>query len=166
MTFLLLSKSNSKIDRNQITFGGIDFQPYPPTLAPVFSSLDQEMDLMIRSFNFRVGSPGSVSLSDPIKLGLSTGKTIIMATPETSVGSSSEVNSLVSIKPTKGSKVEEIDEIMENLDLEELSGFLDTARQKIQQHLRKRTSSPTAVMSPEILRIHEGQDSNYMAMSK
>jgi hypothetical protein len=117
---LLLSKSNSKIDRNQITFGGIDFQPYPPTLAPVFSILDQEMDLMIRSFNFRIGSPGSVPLLDPIKLGLSTGKTIIMATPETSVGSSSEVNSLVSIKPTKGSKVEEIDEIMENLDLEEL----------------------------------------------
>jgi hypothetical protein len=119
-TFSLLSKSNSKIDKNQITFGAIDFQPYPPALAPVLSSLDQEMDLMIESFNFHVGSPGSVPLSDLIKLGLSAGKTTIMATPETSVGSSSEVNSLVSIKPTKGSKVEEIDEIMENLDLEEL----------------------------------------------
>jgi hypothetical protein len=38
--FLLLSKSNSKIDGNQITFGAIDFQPHPPTIAPVFANLD------------------------------------------------------------------------------------------------------------------------------
>jgi hypothetical protein len=40
--FLLLSKSNSKIDGNRITFGAVDFQPHKPTLAPVFASLDQE----------------------------------------------------------------------------------------------------------------------------
>jgi hypothetical protein len=40
--FSLSSKSNSKIDGNQITFGTIDFQAYPPTLAPVFASLDLE----------------------------------------------------------------------------------------------------------------------------
>jgi hypothetical protein len=40
MAFSLLSKSNSKIDGNQITFGTIDFQPHPPTLAPVFASLE------------------------------------------------------------------------------------------------------------------------------
>jgi hypothetical protein len=66
MAFLLLSNSNSKIDENQITFGAVDFQPHPPTLAPVFARLDQEMDLMIRSLNFRVGYLGSVCLSDPI----------------------------------------------------------------------------------------------------
>jgi hypothetical protein len=73
--FLLLSNSNSKIDGNQITFGAIDFQPHPPTLAPVFANLNQEMDLMIGSFNFRVGSLGSTRLSDPIKSGASAGKT-------------------------------------------------------------------------------------------
>jgi hypothetical protein len=34
------SKSNPKIDGNQITFGTIDFQPHPPTLALVFAILD------------------------------------------------------------------------------------------------------------------------------
>jgi hypothetical protein len=48
-----------------------------------------------------------------------------VATPETSVGSSSEVNSPVSIKSTKGSSVEELDKIMENLDLEESSSYSD-----------------------------------------
>jgi hypothetical protein len=125
MPFSLFSESNSKIDGNQITLGVVDFQLHPPTLAPVFVSLDQEMDLTIGSLNFRVGSLGSVCLSDPIKSGPSAGKTAIVATPETSVGSSSKVNSPVNIKPTKGSTVEELDEIMENLDLEELSGFSD-----------------------------------------
>jgi hypothetical protein len=41
------------------------------------------------------------------------------------VGSSSKVNSPVSIKPTKGSIVGELHEIMENLDLEESSGYSD-----------------------------------------
>jgi hypothetical protein len=83
------------------------------------------MDRTIRSFNFCVGSLGSVRLSDPINLGPSTGKTAIAATSETSVYSSSEVNSPDSIKLTKGSIVEELDEIMENLDLDESSGYSD-----------------------------------------
>jgi hypothetical protein len=126
MAFSLLSKSNSKIDGNQITFGAIDFQPHPPTLALVFTNLDQEMDLTIESFNFRVGSLGSARLLDPMKSGLSAGKTAVVATPETSDGSSSKVNSPFSIKPTKGSTVEELDKIMENLDLEESSGSSTT----------------------------------------
>jgi hypothetical protein len=125
MTFSLLSKSNSKIDGNQITFGVIDFQPHPQTLALAFANLDQEMNLTIGRFNFCIGSLGSVLLSDPIKLGPSAGKTAITATLETSVGSSSEVSSSVSIKPTKGNTVEELNEIMENLDLEESSGYQD-----------------------------------------
>jgi hypothetical protein len=54
--FLLSSGSNLEVDKNQITFGAIDFQPHPSTLTPVFASLDQEMDLMIGSFNFCIGS--------------------------------------------------------------------------------------------------------------
>jgi hypothetical protein len=83
------------------------------------------MDLMIGSFNFCVRSLGSVRLSDQIKSGSSAGTTTIVATTETLVGSSSEVNSPVSIKLTKGSTVEELDEIMENLDLEESSSYSD-----------------------------------------
>jgi hypothetical protein len=84
-TFSPSSKSNLKIDGNQITFGTIDFQSHPPTLAPVFANLDQEMDLMFGSFNFRVGSLGSLRLSDPIPLGPSTRKTTAAATPEASI---------------------------------------------------------------------------------
>jgi hypothetical protein len=67
----------------------------------------------------------TVRLSDPINSGPLARKTAITATSETSVGSSSEVNSPVSIKPTKRSTVEELNEIMENLDLEESSGYSD-----------------------------------------
>jgi hypothetical protein len=80
------------------------------------------MDLMIGTFNFHIGSLGSVRLSDPIKLGSSVGKTAITATPEASVGSSSEVNSPVTIKLAKRDTFEELDEIMKKLDLEESSG--------------------------------------------
>jgi hypothetical protein len=85
------------------------------------------MDLMIRSFNFRDGSLGSIRLSDPINLGPSAGKTAAMATSEALVGSSSEVNSSDSVKPMKSKKntAKELDEIMENLDLEESSGYSD-----------------------------------------
>jgi hypothetical protein len=122
--FSLSSKNNSKIDGNQITFGAIDFQPHPPTLASVFANLDQEMDLTIGSFNFRVRSLGYVRLLDPINSGPSTGKTATTATSETSVGSSSEVNSPISIKPMKSKRNtrRELDKIMENLNLEESSG--------------------------------------------
>jgi hypothetical protein len=56
-------------------------------------------------------------------LGPSRGKPVVVATLRTSVGSSSEINSSVSIKSMerKGNKIEELDEIMENLDLKESS---------------------------------------------
>jgi hypothetical protein len=110
---------------DQITFGAINFHPHKPTLAPIFASLDQEMDLMIGSFNFHVQSLGSVCLSDPTKPGPSAGRTTIAATPEASVGSPSKVNSPVSIKPARGDTVKELDKIMENLDLKESSGYRD-----------------------------------------
>jgi hypothetical protein len=127
--FLPPSKSSLKINGNQTTFGAVDFQPHPPTVAPVFANLDQEMDLTIGSFHFRVGSLGSICLLDPINSGPSAGKTAIVTTSETSVSSSSEVNSLVSIKPTKGKgcTIEKLDKIMETLDLEESPGYSDRA---------------------------------------
>jgi hypothetical protein len=50
----------------------------------------------------------------------------MVATQEISASSSSGVNSPVIIKPAKGSTVEELGEVMENLDLEELSGSSTT----------------------------------------
>jgi hypothetical protein len=83
------------------------------------------MDLTIGSLNFRVGSLGTTRLSDPINSGPSVGKTASAARSESSVGSSSEVNSQVSFKPTKNidGTIEELDEFMENLDLGEASGY-------------------------------------------
>jgi hypothetical protein len=96
------------------------------------------MDLMIRSFNFRTGSFGSVRLSDPKKSGPSAGRIAIAATPEASVGSCGKVNSLVSIKPKKGSIVEDLGELMENLDLEESSGSTDTITSKKLDNILKK----------------------------
>jgi hypothetical protein len=90
MAFLLSANSNSKVNGNEISFGTIDFQPHPPTLTLVFASLDQEMDLTIGSLNFRIGSLGSICLSDPTKSDPSAGKTVTMAISKSSVGSSSE----------------------------------------------------------------------------
>jgi hypothetical protein len=120
--FLLPANSKLKVDGNQISFGIVDFQPHPPTLTPVFASLDQEMDLTIGSPNFRVGSLGSIRLSDPTKSDPSAGKTATIS--ESSVGSSSEVNSPISFTTTENieGKIEELEETMENLDLGEQSG--------------------------------------------
>jgi hypothetical protein len=120
---LLSANNNSKVDGNQICFGTVDFQPHPPTLTPVFASLDQEMDLTIGSLNFRIDSLGLIHLSDPMKLNPLAGKPMTMAISESSVGSSSEVNSPVSFTTIENieDKIEELDETMENLDLGEQS---------------------------------------------
>jgi hypothetical protein len=117
--FSLSANSNSKVDGNQISFGTIGFQPHPPTLTSVFASLDQEMDLTIGSLSFHIGSLGSIRLPDPMKSDPSAGKTVTMAISESSVGSSSKVNSPVSFATTENieDKIEELDETMENLDL-------------------------------------------------
>jgi hypothetical protein len=121
--FSLSANSNSKVHGNQISFGTVDFQPHPPTLTLVFASLDQEMDLMFGSLNFRVGSLGSIRLSDPTKSGLSAEKTMTAMMSESSVGSSSEVNSPVSFTMMENIEdaIEELEETMENLDLGEQS---------------------------------------------
>jgi hypothetical protein len=122
--FSLPANSNSKVDGNQISFGTVDFQPHPPTLTPVFASLDQEMDLTFGSLNFRVGSLGSICLLDRTESGPSAGKTVTAAMSESSVGSSSEVNSPVSFTTIENieDKIKKLGETMENLDLGEQSG--------------------------------------------
>jgi hypothetical protein len=59
-----------------------------------------------------------------MKSDLSAGKTATMAMSESSVGSSSKVNSPVSFTTTENmeDKIEELDETIENLDLGEQSG--------------------------------------------
>jgi hypothetical protein len=94
--FSLLANSNLKVGKNQISFRTLDFQLHPSTLTPVFASLDQEMDLTIGRLNFRVGSLGLTRLSDSTKSDPSAGKTATIAMSESSVGSSSEVNSPLS----------------------------------------------------------------------
>jgi hypothetical protein len=115
---LLSTNNNSKIDKNQVTSEAVDFQPHPPTLTPVFTSLDQEMDLTIGSLNFCIGSLGTIPLSDLTKSGPSAEKTASAVMLESSDGSSSKVNSPVSFIPTENIEdtIEELDEIMENLD--------------------------------------------------
>jgi hypothetical protein len=100
-TFSLLANNSSEVDGNQISFGTIDFQLHPPNFTPIFESLDQEMDLTIGSLNFRVGSLGSIRLSDPAKPDPSVSETKTIAMSKSSVGSSSEANSPVSFATTE-----------------------------------------------------------------
>jgi hypothetical protein len=80
--------------------------------------MDQDMDLMIGSLNFCVGSIGSVRLLDPTKPDPSASEPKIAAMSESSKGSSSEVNSPVSLAKAEERKITEDDETMENIDLE------------------------------------------------
>jgi hypothetical protein len=118
LAFLLLANSNPEVDEIQIPFGTIDFQPHQSSFTQVFESMDQDMDLTIGSPNFRVGSLGSIRLSDPAKLGpsASESKTIVMS--ESSEDSSSEVNSPVSLTEVEEGKITGDDETMENFNLE------------------------------------------------
>jgi hypothetical protein len=80
--------------------------------------MDQDMDFTIGSLNFRVGSLGSIRLSDPMKTGPSASEPETVAMSESSEGSSSKVNSPVSLAEAKEGKIEEGDKTMENFDLE------------------------------------------------
>jgi hypothetical protein len=79
------------------------------------------MDLTIGSLNFHVRSLGSIRLSDPAKPGPSASEPKTVEMSESSKGSSSEVNSPVSLAETEERKIAEerkTDEIMENFNLE------------------------------------------------
>jgi hypothetical protein len=116
--FLLLANSSPEADEIQIPFGTINFQPYQPSFTQVFESVDQDMDLTIGSLNFHVGSLGSIRLLDPAKPGPSASEPKTVAMAESSEGSSSEVNSPVSLAGIEEGKIAGGDETMENFNLE------------------------------------------------
>jgi hypothetical protein len=117
--FLLLANICPEVDKNQISFRTVDFQPHLSNFTPIFESMDQDMDLTIGSLNFRVGSLGSILLLYPAKPDPSASETKTVAVSESSVGSSSEANSPVSFASTEisGRKIAEVNETMENFDL-------------------------------------------------
>jgi hypothetical protein len=116
--FSLLANNNPEVREIQIPFGTIDFQPHQSSFTQVFESMDQDMDLTIRNLNFCVESLGSIRLSDPAKPGPSASKLKTVAMSESSEGSSSEVNSPVSLAEVEEGKLAGGDETMENFDLE------------------------------------------------
>jgi hypothetical protein len=118
MAFSLLANRNPEVDEIQIPFRTVDFQPHQSSFTQVFESMDEDMDLTIESLNFRVGSLGSIRLSDPAKSGPSTSEPKTVAMSKSSEGSSSEVNSPVSLAETEEGKIPGGDKIMENFDLE------------------------------------------------
>jgi hypothetical protein len=74
---------------------------------------NQEMELTFGSLNFCIGPSGSTRLSDPTKSVPSAGKAERMTASGSSVGSSSEANSPVSLAATENlqGKLEEPEEI-------------------------------------------------------
>jgi hypothetical protein len=122
--FSLLANSNPQVDEIQIPFGIVDFQPHQSSFAQVFESMDQDTDVTIGSLNFRVGSLGSIRLSDLTKPGSSASEPETVAMSESSEGSSSEVDSPGSLAEAKEGKIAGGDETMETFDLEVQLGDL------------------------------------------
>jgi hypothetical protein len=81
----------------------------------------QEKELTFRSLSFYIGPSGSTRLSDPTKPILLADKVERITTSGSSVGSSSEVNSLVSLAATENllGKLEEPKEIGQKIIMEE-----------------------------------------------
>jgi hypothetical protein len=79
-----------------------------------------EMELTFRSLSFYIEPSGSTRLSDPTKSGPSASKTKRVTESGSSVGSSSEANSPVSLTATKDmiETFEEFDETRGKLDKE------------------------------------------------
>jgi hypothetical protein len=96
MAFLLLANSSSEVDENQKT------------------------ELTIGSLSFYIRPSGSTRLSDPTKFNPSASKIKTITISGSSVGSSSEVNSSVSITAAGNTqrKIKEIDGTWEELDIE------------------------------------------------
>jgi hypothetical protein len=107
--FSPLANSNPEVNEIQIPFGTIDFQPHQSHFAQVFESMDEDMDLTIGSLKFHVGSLGSIRLSDTMKIGPSASESKTLPMAESSEGSSSEVNSLVSFAEAEERKIAEGD---------------------------------------------------------
>jgi hypothetical protein len=80
-------------------------------------SENQEMELTIGSLSIFIGPSGSTRLSDPAKQDPSASEPETVAMMEYSEGSSSEVNSPVSLGEVQEGKITEDDETMENFDV-------------------------------------------------
>jgi hypothetical protein len=98
IVFLLLANSNKEVDESQ------------------------EKELTFESLSFYIGPSGSTRLSDPTKPIPSAGKAERATASGSSVGSSSEVNSLVSLAATENllGKLEEPEEIGQEIIVEEI----------------------------------------------
>jgi hypothetical protein len=92
MAFSLLANSSTEVDENQ------------------------EMELTIRSLSILIGPSGSSCLSDPTKQDPSASEPETIAMTEYSKGSSSEVNSPVSIEEVQKGKITEDNGEKENFD--------------------------------------------------
>jgi hypothetical protein len=92
MAFSLLANSSIEVDENQ------------------------EMKLTIRSLSILIGPSGSSRLSDPTKQAPSASEHKTVAMMEYSDGSSSEVNSPVSLEEVQKGKIAEDNETVENFD--------------------------------------------------
>jgi hypothetical protein len=111
--FSPLANNNPEVDEIKIPFGTVDFHPHQSNFTQVFESMDEDMDLTIGSLNFRVRSLGSIRLSDLMKTGPSASESKTVPMKESSEGSSSEVNSLVSFAEAEERKIIEGDENMD-----------------------------------------------------
>jgi hypothetical protein len=116
--FPLLANSNPQVDEIQIPFGTVNFQPHQSSFTQVFESMDQDMDLTIGSLSFPVGSLGSILLSNPMEPDPSASEPETVAMSKSSEGSSSKVNSPVSLAEAEEGKIAGGNETMKNLDLE------------------------------------------------
>jgi hypothetical protein len=96
MGFSLLANNSSEVDENQ------------------------KMELTIGSLSFFIGPSGSTRLSDPTKLDPSANKIKTVTISGSSVGSSSEINSLVSFAAAGNTqrKIGKFDGTQEELDIE------------------------------------------------
>jgi hypothetical protein len=107
---------------------------------------NQEMELTFGSLSFYIEPSGSTRLLDLMKSGPSASKTERITASGSSVGSSSEVNSPVSLTATKDmkKKLKEFDETREKPDMEEVVAKIHDIskgfRHRKQRHLQKRTS--------------------------
>jgi hypothetical protein len=91
-------------------------------LANISSELNenQKMELTIGSLSFCVGFSSSTRLSDLTKPDSSARKTRAITMSGSSIGSSSEANSLVSFSAAENTKIEELNETTEKLDIGEI----------------------------------------------
>jgi hypothetical protein len=112
------------------------------------------MELTFGSLSFYIGPSGSTRLSDPTKSGPSASKTERITASESSVGSSSEVNSPVNLTATEDlkEKLEEFDETRGKLGMEEaVAKTHDSSR----DFAIERSASPEAYISYASLSLNQ-----------